>query len=79
MSRKSLNDIADICVDCSEIWGVDCLFETGELDGGRECFVEEEIDELEIGSVLGEMLDGVAAVTEDAGLAVDEGYGGDAG
>jgi hypothetical protein len=45
------------------------------LLGGREVAVEEEVRHLEVGRLLRELLDRVAPVAQDAGLAVELGDG----
>ena len=45
----------------------------GELRGGGQLALDEEEGDLGEGAGLGELLDGVAAVEEDSGGAVDEG------
>ena len=44
-----------------------------ELLAGGQLAVDEQVGDLEVGRLLGELLDRVAAVLEDAGLAVEEG------
>ena len=46
-----------------------------ELGLVRELAVDEEVGDLEVGALLGELLDRIAAVLEDAFVAVDEGDG----
>jgi hypothetical protein len=46
-----------------------------ELLGGGQLAVEQQVGHLEEGGLLRELLDGVAAVLEDALVAVDEGDG----
>src|SRR5207302_8582010 len=43
--------------------------------GRRQVAVEQQVGHLEVGRLLGQLLDGVAAVLEDAGIAVDVGDG----
>ena len=47
--------------------------------GGRQLAVDDQVGRLDEGGVLGQLLDRIAAVAEDAGLAVDEGDGALAG
>ena len=49
--------------------------EVCELAGGREFAVEEEPRGFDEIGLFGELFDGVAAVTEDAFVAIDEGDG----
>src|SRR6185503_7191074 len=49
------------------------LVEVGELLGGGQVAVDEEVADLGEGGLLGDLLDPVAAVAQDALLAVDEG------
>ena len=49
----------------------DLLVELAELVGARQRAVDEEPGDLEVGGVLGELLDRVAAIAQDALLAVD--------
>ena len=49
------------------------LLEVGELVGGRQLAVDEQVAHLEEGRVLGQLVDRVAAVAQDAGVAVDVG------
>jgi hypothetical protein len=44
-----------------------------ELLGGRQLTVQQQVGDLEEGRVLGELLDRVAPVLEDAGVTVDVG------
>ena len=55
------------------------MVEVGLLRGGRQFAVEQEIAGLEKIAVLGELLDRIAAIEEDALVAVDEGDLGFAG
>ena len=50
-----------------------------ELSLGRQLAVQQEVGDLEERRVLGQLLDGVAAVLEDAVIAVDVGDGATAG
>ena len=43
--------------------------------GGGELAVDEQVGDLEVGRLLGQLLDRVAAVAQDAGLAVELGDG----
>ncbi len=45
------------------------------LFGGRELAVDQQVGDLEVGRLFGELLDRIAAVSEDALLAVDVGDG----
>ena len=44
-----------------------------ELRRGRQLAVEEQVGDLEVGRLLGQLLDRVAAVAQDAGVAVEVG------
>ena len=50
-----------------------------ELRLGRQLPVQQQVGDLEEGRVLGQLLDGIAAVLEDAQIAVDVGDGAAAG
>ena len=50
-----------------------------ELVTGRQLAVEEQVGDLEVGGLLGQLLDRVAAVAQDAGVAVQVGDGALAG
>ncbi len=45
----------------------------GELHGRRQLAVEQQVGDLEVGRALGQLLDRVAAVLQDPGVAVDVG------
>jgi hypothetical protein len=47
--------------------------EAGELRRGRQVAVQQQVGHLEVAAVLGELLDRVAAVEQDAGIAIDVG------
>jgi hypothetical protein len=51
------------------------LGEPFALGWERQFPVDDEVGRLDEGGILGELLDGIAAVAEDAGLAIDEGDG----
>ena len=55
------------------VWCVTSAVHLRELLLGRELTVEQEVRDLEIGRLLRELLDRVAAVAQDAGVAVEEG------
>src|SRR5579863_5769550 len=44
-----------------------------QLFAGREFAKEDQVGGLEISAALGEFLDGVSAIAQDAGIAIDEG------
>src|ERR1700730_1937026 len=50
-----------------------------QLRGGGKFAVEEEVGGFKVGAFFGEILDGIAAITEDAGIAVDVGDAANAG
>ncbi len=53
--------------------------ELGELGGGGQVAVDEQVADLGEGGLLGDLLDRIAAIAQDAALAVDEGDGALAG
>ena len=57
----------------------DPLVEGFQLGGGRQVAVDEQVGNFQEAGVLGELLDRVAAVAQDAGVAVDVGDGGRGG
>src|SRR6202521_36623 len=50
-----------------------------ELRGGGEIAVEEQVGGVGVGAFFGGVFDGIAAIAEDAGVAVNEGDAADAG
>src|SRR5690606_12309176 len=50
----------------------DLVREVGQLRGGRQFAVDEQVRDLQEGRVLGQLLDRVAAVAQDARVTVDE-------
>ena len=55
------------------VWYVISCFHGCVLLGGRQLAVDEQVGDLEVGGLLGQLLDRVAAVAQDAGVAVDLG------
>ena len=54
--------------------GLDVLFPGVEMMLVRQLALDHEVGDLEVVAVLGQVFDRVAAVAQDALLAVDEGY-----
>src|SRR5437588_12170581 len=50
-----------------------------QLRGRRQFSVQEQVSRFQIGALLREILDGIAAITQDAGVAVDVSHAADAG
>ena len=58
---------------CTNVWIVISCDPLVELRLRRQLAVDEQVGDLEVGRLLGELLDRVAAVLEDALVAVDVG------
>jgi hypothetical protein len=65
--------LLDVLVDVRVVG--DRVDELVELLPARQLAVQEQVRDLEVARLLGQLLDGVAAVLEDALVAVDEGDG----
>ena len=57
----------------TNVWSVISCVHAVELRLRRQLAVDQQVRDLEVGRLLGELLDRVAAVLEDALVAVDEG------
>ena len=55
------------------VWYGDLVLPGLELLRGRQLAVDQQVGDLEVGGVLGQLLDRVAPVAQDAGVAVDVG------
>ena len=60
---------------CSRVWRLILLGEVGQLGLGRQLPVDQQVADLQPRGVLRELVDGVAAVAQDARVAVDVGDG----
>ena len=68
---EALHEVLDVLVH--ERVNRDLLHPIGELALGGERAVDQQICDLQVGGVLAQLLDRVAAMLEDPGLPVDEG------
>ena len=58
---------------CTNVWIVISCDHSSSCALRRELAVDEQVGDLEVGGLLGELLDRVAAVAEDPRVAVDVG------
>ncbi len=68
---EALEELRDALVDVGVVPNL--VLPRGELAGCRKLPLEQEIRDLEESRLLGDLLDRVPAVAEDAGVAVDVG------
>ena len=74
---KAVEKFLDALVDESVMR--DVIGPVLQLRFGGQLAVQEQIGSLEIGAFFGEVVDGIAAIAQDAGVAVDESDFADAG
>lgn len=74
VAREAAVEVLDVLVQQGVLR--DVVLEDGELVDGRQLTVDQQVRHLKEGGALGQLLDRVAAVAEDARLAVEVGDGG---